>query len=148
MCITLSYLHESLAPKPSTPLHLQLPKVSLRQTRCRNWFNALPIREASKAKVRVATKTAKDITNIICRRDAAAKSAVPICEDSMNDLNAGIVDVVDGEVEAVLFGTGEVFQIGYARGRTVKVGAWWVSGGFSRTVARYGGVRTCLFALQ
>lgn len=54
------------------------------------------------AKVRVAAKTAKYVADIVIRLHTRRECAVPPADDAVDDGYAGVEDVVDGDVEAVL----------------------------------------------
>ncbi len=86
-----------------------------------------PACDAPEAKVRTATQTAKDVADVVGRRHASRKSTVPVGEDAADDLDAGGVDIGDGDVEAVLVRVREVFPVGTGGGRAVEVGAWCIS---------------------
>lgn len=72
----------------------------------------------------MATQTAKDVADVVARGYPTRKCAVPVGEDAADDLDAGGVEVGDGDVEAVLVGVREVFPVGAGGGRAVEVGAW------------------------
>jgi hypothetical protein len=64
--------------------------------------------QTPKAKVRLTTKTAEDISNVVLCSDAIFKCCVPIFDDAFDDLNACVEDICDGDREAILFGGGEM----------------------------------------
>lgn len=72
----------------------------------------------------MAPQAAKDVANVVCRGNALFKRAVPVVEDAPDNLDAGVVEVSNGDVEAVLVCAGEMFPVGEGRGRAVKVGAY------------------------
>lgn len=71
----------------------------------------------------MASQAAKYVADVVRRGDALVKGAVPVVENAPDDLNAGVVEVGDGDVEAVLVCAGEMFPVGEGRGWTVEVGA-------------------------
>lgn len=77
----------------------------------------------------MASQAAKYVANVVCRGNALCKGAVPVVEDTPDNLDAGVVEVSDGDVEAVLVCAGEMFPVGERWGRAVKVGAYefWIS---------------------
>lgn len=72
----------------------------------------------------MTTQTTKDVAYVVARGHPTRKGAVPVGEDAADDLDAGGVEVVDGNVEAVLVRVREVFPVGAGGGRAVEVGAW------------------------
>lgn len=71
----------------------------------------------------MATQTAKDVANVVARGHTTRKFAVPVGEDAADDLDAGGVEVGDGDVEAVLVRVREVLPVGTGGGRAVEIGA-------------------------
>lgn len=72
----------------------------------------------------MASQAAEYVADVVGRGDALLKGAVPAVEDAPDDLNAGVVEVGYGDVEAVLVCTREMFPVGERRGWAVEVGAY------------------------
>lgn len=79
--------------------------------------------EASKPKVWLSPQAAKDVPHVIFRFDATLELAVPVFDDALDNLDANIVYVVDGDREAVLLRIREVLEVGSVKRGAVKVGA-------------------------
>jgi predicted alpha/beta hydrolase len=98
--------------------------VSLRQiARLSAGQDPLAVGDAAGAKVGLSAQAAKDVANVVFGRDAGLEGAVPVLEHALDDLDAGVENVVNGYPEAVLVRDAQVVVGADARGRTVKVGA-------------------------
>ena len=71
----------------------------------------LPIGDASKPEIRLTAQTPEDVANVVLRRNALGKSALPPVHDAADDGDARIVYVLDGDAEAILIGQGEVLPV-------------------------------------
>lgn len=124
------HLHRPLGPKRPPPRHLNASQRHHIPINTTPPYPTLsrpklpPACDAPKAKVRMATQTAKDVANVVVRGYATRKGAVPVGEDAADDLDAGGVEVGDGDVEAVLVRVREVLPVGAGGRRAVEVGAW------------------------
>lgn len=81
-----------------------------------------PVREAAEAKIGSAAEAPEGVADVVARRDALGKSAVPALDDGADDGDAGVEEVLDGDGEPVLVRDGEMPPVGDAVGRAVEIG--------------------------
>ena len=88
-----------------------------------SWKNFLATRNAAQPKVRFSAEGAKNIANIVGRLDSSLVSRIPVGKNALDNLDASIVDVVDGNAEAILVYQPKVLKCRHARWLSVKIGS-------------------------
>jgi len=99
------------------PPSLKIARLSARHYR-------LPARDAPQSKVGLAAERAKNIANVVGRFDACLERVVPVGEDALDNLDASVVDVVNGNDEAVLIHQPQVLEGRDAGRLSIEVGAY------------------------
>lgn len=82
---------------------------------------ALAIELGTKTEVRLTAEGAEDVTNVVGGLDTSLEGGVPASNDTLDDLDTGEVDVVDGRVESALVSVEEVVLSSLAGVRAVEI---------------------------
>ena len=89
----------------------------------------LALRQTARSEIRCSWQAAKDVADVVRRLHTLLEGAVPVLQNALDNLHAGVVDVVDCDEEAVLVEDAEVIEGADAWGRAVKIGACTELGG-------------------
>lgn len=87
-------------------------------------LHSLTSRQATETKIRMASKTAKDVANVVVWLDPGLISAVPLLDYATNDGKAGIEKVINGNSEAILVHASQMLEVRELWWWTIKVGAY------------------------
>lgn len=77
--------------------------------------------QAPGSEVRFPAEAPENVPDVVRRGHALLEPAVPQTQDSVDDLDAGAVQVVEGDVEPILVEDREVLIRGHVRGGSVEV---------------------------
>lgn len=81
-------------------------------------------RDASPAKIRGSSQATKNVADIVGRDDAFLKGTIPVPQDAFDDFDPGVVNIGDGDVEAVLRPVGQMEEWAEFWRRSVKIGTF------------------------